>query len=908
MNELTPVMKQYTDIKKRYPDALILFRLGDFYEMFGTDAEEAAPILNIALTTRDRKKENPLPMCGVPYHAIDTYLKRLIDAGRKVAVCEQMENPADVKGIVARDVVRVITPGTFEPDEPKENKYILSFVPSGQGHGIAVSDISTGDLFVFESDKPLMDEIFRFKPGEVICPESLKGDIFYSHNQGEHYTTYYDNYWFDHTVSYKTLLEYFKVSTLDGFGLYGMSKSIISAAGGLVKYLIETQKSHLNLKGIRILNTSDHMFLDASAIRNLELFNNLKNGSSKGTLVSVIDHTLTPMGGRLLRDIIARPLINKLEIEQRLDGVTILIGDYELIESIRQSLKNVSDLERLSSSLMRKTISPRDLMAIRNSVEEIAKLKIALEKSWDDTHRSWDDTHKSWDDTHKSWDDTHKSWDDTHKSWDEGLDPFQKAHNNSSGVLIHMIRGQLSDFRDLAEIITNTISDPPPNNIKDGNVIKIGLDPNIDELKHLSTSGKKYLLELEERERAASGINLKIGYNRVFGYYFEVSKANIPLVPPYFIRKQTLVNGERYITEELKDYEHKILGAEERLKSLEQHTYLELIEKLAAYVPRLRTTSEAVGLLDLLQSMASVAKRNNYVKPEITDDGVINIIEGRHPVIEQLLETERFIPNDAVMDMETEWLLIITGPNMAGKSTFMRQTALIVLMAQIGSYVPAESATIGIVDRIFTRIGASDYLARGQSTFMVEMVETANIVNNATDKSLIILDEVGRGTSTFDGISIAWAVADYIASSIKTKTLFATHYNELTELSLTTEGVVNYNVTVKEWGDEIMFLHKIAKGAADKSYGIHVARLAGLPDKIIDRAREILSGLEKDELADTGKQKFTVTQKRSYKAQLDLFTDMENPVIMALAQLNLKGMKGDEALNVLKELKKNAVQ
>jgi len=867
MNELTPVMKQYTDIKKRYPDALILFRLGDFYEMFGEDACEAAPILNIALTTRDRNKENALPMCGVPYHAIETYLKKLIDAGKKVAVCEQMENPADVKGIVARDVVRVITPGTYEPDNPKENKYILSFAPSGQGHGIAVSDISTGDLFVFETDKPLIDEIYRFKPGEVICPQSLKGDIFYSHIPGDHFTTYYDNFWFDYLESYKTLLDYFKVSTLDGFGLSqgdshkkthgGSDKkthhdSIISAAGGLVKYLIETQKSHLNLKGIRVLNTSDHMFMDASAIRNLELFNNLKNGDSKGALVSVIDHTLTPMGGRLLRDSIARPLIISQEIEARLNGVTILIGDFELIEEIRKSLKSVSDLERLSSALMRKMISPRDLIAIRNSVEQVQLLKAALQ--------------------------------------------------NSPVPIIQKIWGQFSDFRDLSEIITNTITDPAPNNIKEGNVIKTGFDPNIDELKEMSTSGKKYLLQLEERERKSSGINLKIGYNRVFGYYFEVTKANIPMVPPHYIRKQTLVNGERYITEELKDYEHKILGAEERLRTLEQHTYLQLIEKLVDYVPRLRMTAEAVALLDLLQSMASVAKRNNYVKPVITEDGAIKIVEGRHPVIEQIID--RFIPNDAVMDMEKEWLMIITGPNMAGKSTFMRQTALIVLMAQIGSYVPAETASIGIVDRIFTRIGASDYLARGQSTFMVEMIETANIVNNATDKSLIILDEVGRGTSTFDGISIAWAVADYIASVIKTKTLFATHYNELTELSLTTEGVVNYNVTVKEWGDEIMFLHKIERGSADKSYGIHVARLAGLPDKIIDRAREILSGLEKDELADTGKHKFTVTQKRRYKAQLDLFTDMENPVISRLAELNLKGMGGDEAVNVLKELKK----
>jgi DNA mismatch repair protein MutS len=855
-NELTPVMKQYTDIKKRYPDALILFRLGDFYEMFGDDAVEAAPILNIALTTRDRNKTNPLPMCGVPYHAIDAYLKKLVDAGKKVAVCEQMENPADVKGIVARDVVRVVTPGTYEPDDPKENKYILSFVPKGVGHGFAVSDISTGDLFVFESDKPLMDEIYRFKPGEVICPESLKTDIFYSEIPGDHYTTFYDNFYFDYTESYKILLEYFKVSTLDGFGCEGLDGAI-PAAGGLVRYLADTQKAHLTLKGIRVLNTGDHMFLDAAAIRNLELFNNLKDGSSKDTLVSILDQTLTPMGGRLLKESVARPLINREEIQRRLDGVSALISDYELIEHIRQCLKHVSDLERLSSSLMRKNISPRDLIAIRNSVDETANIKSLL--------------------------------------------------LNNHDYMLKTIWGQISDFKDLSEIITNTISDPPPNNLKEGGIIKIGFDPNIDELKMIANSGKKFLIELEAQQRKTTGINnLKIGYNRVFGYYFEVSKSNIPMVPPYFIRKQTLVNGERYITEELKDYEHKILGAEERLKTLEFHTYMELIDKLVDYVPRLRDTAEAIGLLDLLQSLASVAKRNNYVKPMITDDGIINIIEGRHPVIEQLLESERFIPNDTKLDMENERLLIITGPNMAGKSTFMRQTALIVLMGQIGSYVPAESASLGIVDRIFTRIGASDYLARGQSTFMVEMIETANIVNNATDKSLIILDEVGRGTSTFDGISIAWAVADYIAASIKTKTLFATHYNELTELSLTTEGVVNYNVTVKEWGDEIMFMHKIERGSADKSYGIHVARLAGLPDKIIDRAREILSGLEKDELADTGKHKFTVTQKRRYKAQLDLFTDMENPAISAISDINLKGMSGEEALDFIKELKKLA--
>lgn len=862
LNELTPVMKQYMDIKQRYPDAIILFRLGDFYEMFGADAQEASAILNITLTTRDRKKDNPLPMCGVPYHAIDGYLKKLIDAGRKIAVCEQVEDKSTlVKTIVGREVVRVITPGTYEPDDPRENKYILSFVPFNKGHGFAVSDISTGDLFIFESDKTLNDEIYRFKPGEVICPERLKGDIFYSEIQGNHYTTYYDNFFFEYREAYKSLLDYFKVSTLDGFGIGFSGKGLngaISAAGGLLRYLIDTQKTHLSLKGIRILNTSSHMFLDAPAIRNLELFNNLKDGSSKGTLVSILDHTLTAMGGRLLRDNISRPLIDKQEIELRLESVALLISNFELIEGIRQDLQNISDIERLSSSLIKRSISPRDLIAIRNSVEQTAKIKSKLQ--------------------------------------------------NSIYPLIQKIWKNIRDFRDLSEIITNTITDPPPNNIKDGGIIKEGFDPDIDELKGLAGSGKKFLIELEERTKKATGINnLKVGFNKIFGYYFEVSKSSISLVPPHFIRKQTIVNGERYITEELKDYEHKILGAEERMRVLEQGAYMALVEKLIDYVPRLRETSTAIGLLDLIQSFASAAKRNNYIKPLITDDGGINIIEGRHPVIEQLFETERFMPNDTVMDMEKERLLIITGPNMAGKSTYMRQTALIVLMAQIGSYVPALSASMGIVDRIFTRIGASDFLARGQSTFMVEMVETANIVNNATDKSLIILDEVGRGTSTFDGISIAWAVADYIASSIKTKTLFATHYNELTELSLTGEGIVNYNVTVKEWGDEIMFLHKIERGAADKSYGIHVARLAGLPDKIIDRAREILASLEKDELADTGKFKFTVTQRRRYQAQLDLFSNIPNPAITALTQLDLKGMSADEALKVLKELKKLAI-
>ncbi len=849
-------MRQYHDIKDEYSDSILFFRLGDFYEMFGDDAKIASRILQITLTTRDKNSKDPIPMCGIPYFSSETYIKKLIDAGYKVAVCEQVEDPKEAKGIVKREVVRVITRGTYEPDNPKENSYIFSFFPDAGIHGIAIADISTGDFIVYESQEALTDEINRFDPKEILCPETLKNDISYREILKNQFTSFYEDYSFDYREAYRRLLEFFKVSTLDGFGCDRMDTAI-SAAGALISYLKDTQKSALSFKKIRVLNVTSYMFLDAVTKKNLELLANLRDATINESLLWVLDETLTPMGGRFLRDALLKPLIDIHELKKRYDTVETLFHDFESREELRNHLKKIQDLERLTFRLVKGNIDARDLIAMKASVTDMVDIKGLLNNAHDD-------------------------------------------------YMTEIVRN-IAEFTALIELIENSIVESPPHTIKEGGIIKPGLHPEIDEVREFSTKGKNLLSELEIKERKKTGINsLKIGYNRVFGYYIEVTKANLHMVPDHYTRKQTLVNAERFITEELKDYETKILGAEERLKTLEYHVFKEIVEKLMVYVDELMKTALSIATLDFLQSLSTVAKKYNYVKPDIHHDGEINIIGGRHPVLERISSIERFIPNDTYMDTEDNKLLILTGPNMAGKSTYMRQTALLILMAQIGSFVPADSAHIGIADRIFTRIGASDYLARGQSTFMVEMIETANILHNATDKSLILLDEVGRGTSTFDGISIAWALAEYIAHKLKARTLFATHYNELTELSLSINGVKNYNVSVKEWGDEIIFLRKITKGSADKSYGIQVARLAGIPETIIDRAHEVLTNLEKEELSDTGEPKFAGRKKKRLTEQLDLFAGMTNPAMAKLSHLDIDRLEPQEALRALRELKNMA--
>jgi DNA mismatch repair protein MutS len=858
--ELTPVMQQYMDVKEAHPDAIVLFRMGDFYEMFGEDAKTASRILQIALTTRDKNKKTPMPMCGVPYHSVAPYIKKLVDAGYKVAVCEQVEDASEAKGIVRREVVKVITRGTFEPEDPRENIFILAFKPEGGAHGIALADVSTGQFMLFESRENLADELARFSVKEVLCPASVKNDIHYSIILSGYFVSYFDDYRFDHSEAYRELIEHFKVATLEGFGCDGM-RAAVSAAGALLSYLKDTQKAELSVGRLNVLNVSAFMFLDASAVKNLEL---IKSDFGGRTLVNVLDHTLTPMGGRFLREALLKPLIEKPAIDERIAAVAALHEDYELRGRLRVLLKRVQDIERLTVRLVKGNAGARDLSALKNSLSGVPEFMDALLKS---------------------------------------ADPFLMSRAD-----------MMRDFSPLVKLIDDAVSDSPPPGVKDGGIIKDGYNAQIDELRTLSLHSKEYLTGLEARERAATGIALKVGFNRVFGYYIEVTNPNIHLVPPHYTRKQTLVNAERFITGELKELEDKILGAEEKLKNLEYHIFKEICDKSSAYADDLFETSRGVAQADFAQGLAEAAKRGNYCRPTISETGAIRILGGRHPVLETISSFgavyssahDRFIPNDLIMDTDENRMMVITGPNMAGKSTYMRQAALLVLMAQTGSFVPAASAEIGIADRIFTRIGAADYLTKGQSTFMVEMIETANIVNNATRRSLIILDEVGRGTSTFDGISIAWAVAEFIANYIGARTLFATHYNELTDLPITTAGVRNYNVMVKEWGDEIIFMRKIERGAADKSYGIQVARLAGLPDVIIKRAREVLETLEQDELADTGLPKFAAKKRFKPKEQMGLFDARKGPVVERILGLDVAGMTPEEAMKELRELRELA--
>jgi len=854
MAELTPLMKQYFSIKNKYKDAIVFFRLGDFYEMFGEDAEKASKILQIALTSRDKTKDEPIPMCGIPYFASETYISKLINAGYKVAICEQLEDAKDSKGIVERDIVRIITPGTHSPENPRENIYIASIMPDKNKHGIAIADISTGEFIIYETDKDIKDELYRFNPKELVIPSSISKNIYYSELLNEFFISPFDDWYFEFSESYKILLKYLKVASLEGFGCEGMN-SAISAAGALINYLNETQKGSFILKKIKTLSQESYMFLDASAQKNLELINNLRNGSNEETLLWVLDETLTPMGSRFLKSSLLKPLIDINEIKNRQDAVHYLYEDFLLLEELRNNLRKIQDIERLTIKINSKTANARDLVALKNSLIILPKIKNLL----------------------------------------------LKADNN----YIRELSNDIYNFDKIIKLIDNGIMNNPPLNVKEGGIIKDGFDPEIDDLRNISKKGKEIISNIESKEREKTGISsLKVGYNKLYGYYIEVTKPNLHMVPEYYIRKQTLIGSERFITQELKEYETKVISSEERLKTLEYQLFINILNQLSEETNKLFQTSHSIAVLDFLSSLAIVAKRHNYVKPTIDNNGIIDIIEGRHPVLERTLTESKFIPNNAYMDMEDNRLLIITGPNMAGKSTYMRQIALIIIMAQIGSFVPATSAKLGIVDRIFTRIGASDYLTKNQSTFMVEMIEVANIVNNASENSIIILDEVGRGTSTFDGISIAWAVAEYILKKIKAKTLFATHYNELTELGIIHKGVKNYNISVKEWGDEIIFLRKIEKGAADKSYGIQVARLAGIPDEILNRAKEVLANLEKEELDEIGRPKFINDKYNKEITQLDLFSSINDSIISEIKQLDIENLSPEDALNKLKELKR----
>lgn len=875
MAELTPMMKQYMETKSQYQDCILFYRLGDFYEMFFDDALTASRELEITLTGKNCGQEERAPMCGVPYHAVESYLNKLVSKGYKVAICEQVEDPKTAKGIVKREVVRIVTPGTnldTQALDESKNNYIMCIVYIADRYGVSVADITTGDYFVteLEDSAKLMDEIYRFSPSEIICNEAfyMSGMDLDGMKDRLGITIYsLDSWYFDDAVCRQKLLDHFKVSSFAGLGLADYDCGVISA-GALLQYLLETQKNDLsNLTHITPYTSGKYMMLDSSTRRNLELCETLREKQKRGSLLWVLDKTKTAMGARTLRKYVEQPLIDKKEIEKRLDAVQELKDQAISREELREYLSPVYDLERLIMKITYGSANPRDLTAFRTSLEMLPPIRYILQDMQCELL----------------------------KSITEDLDPLE----------------------DLCTLITNAIREEPPIAMKEGNIIRDGYNEEVDKLRRAKSDGKDWLAKLENDEREKTGIkNLRIKYNKVFGYYLEVTNSYKDLVPEYYTRKQTLANAERYITPELKELEDMILGAEDKLYALEYELYTEVRETIAAEVERIQQTAKAVAALDVFASLALVAERNNYVRPKINEKGVIDIKEGRHPVVERMIPNDMFIANDTYLDDKKHRISIITGPNMAGKSTYMRQTALIALMAQVGSFVPAKSANIGISDRIFTRVGASDDLASGQSTFMVEMTEVANILRNATSKSLLILDEIGRGTSTFDGLSIAWAVVEYISDSrlLGAKTLFATHYHELTELEGKIENVNNYCIAVKEKGDDIVFLRKIVKGGADKSYGIQVAKLAGVPDLVINRAKEIVEELSEEDIT-TRVSEIATKDKVSKKkpkvkkydevdiAQMSLFdTVKDDDVLEELKNLDVGNMTPIDALNTIYRL------
>ena len=875
MAELTPMMKQYMETKAQYQDCILFYRLGDFYEMFFDDALTASRELEITLTGKNCGQEERAPMCGVPYHAVESYLNKLVSKGYKVAICEQVEDPKTAKGIVKRDVVRIVTPGTnldTQALDETRNNYIMCIVYIADRYGVSVSDITTGDYFVTEipDSAKLMDEIYRFSPSEIICNEAfyMSGMDLDGMKDRLGITIYsLDSWYFDDDVCRQKLLEHFQVTSFAGLGLADYDCGIISA-GALLQYLLETQKNSLsNLTHITPYAAGKYMMLDSSTRRNLELCETLREKQKRGSLLWVLDKTKTAMGARTLRKYVEQPLIDKNEIEKRLDAVAELKDSAISREEIREYLSPVYDLERLITRIAYGTANPRDLTAFRSSLEMLPHIRYILEEM--------------------------------------------------GSELLKNIRGDMDPLEDLCSLVKDAIREEPPIAMKEGNIIRDGYNEEVDKLRRAKSDGKEWLAKLENDEREKTGIkNLRIKYNKVFGYYLEVTNSYKDMVPDYYTRKQTLSNAERYITPELKELEDMILGAEDKLYALEYEIYSQVRDTIAGEIERIQKTAKAVAALDAFASLAVVAERNNYTRPKINEKGIIDIKDGRHPVVERMIPNDMFIANDTYLDDKKHRISIITGPNMAGKSTYMRQTALIALMAQIGSFVPAKSANIGLSDRIFTRVGASDDLASGQSTFMVEMTEVANILRNATSKSLLILDEIGRGTSTFDGLSIAWAVVEYISDSrlLGAKTLFATHYHELTELEGKISNVNNYCIAVKEKGDDIVFLRKIVKGGADKSYGIQVAKLAGVPDLVIERAKEIVEELSDEDV--TAKVSEIAVRERSEKkrpkvkkydevdiAQMSLFdTVKDDDVLEELKNLDVGNMTPIDALNTIYRL------
>jgi len=863
----TPLMRQYREIKASHPGSILFFRMGDFYEMFGDDALTASKALEITLTSRNKNQEEKIPLCGVPYHAAETYIARLIKKGFNVAICEQVEDPRTAKGIVKREVVRVITPGTLLEDNllsASENNFLMAIAPVRRKVGIAFLDISTGEFYVSElpddgSDR-LMDELSRVDPKEILMPKGVvtKGPASEVSARFKERVNLLDDWGFDPENGRQRLLDHFGVASLDGFGVEGMDAGL-AAAGAALGYLNETQGSALvNITRVRAYNTASHMVVDETARRNLEVIES--PSGREGTLINCLDDTVTAMGARRLKAWLVRPLLDITEIRARHEAVEELADNLTMRRRLRENLRGIQDIERLMGRVSSGVAGPRDISALKASIAALPVVRDTVQVTTTSRLRE--------------------------------------------------LCGRISVHKELRELIDCAVVDEPPANLKDGGVIKAGFNLELDELRGYCTEGKGLIARIEAEERANTGISsLKVRFNKVFGYYIEITKSNIDQVPDYFIRKQTLVNAERYVTPELKEYEEKVLGAEEKILELEATLFAELRSEAARFAGEVQQTADALAEIDTLASFAEAASARGYVRPVMDEGGSIEINDGRHPVVELLTGRERYIPNDTRLDPDDGRLHIITGPNMAGKSTYMRQVALIVLMAQCGSFVPASSAKMGLVDRIFTRVGASDNIARGQSTFMVEMNETANILNNATARSLIILDEIGRGTSTFDGLSIAWAVAEHIHDKEKVgaKTLFATHYHELTELAALYPGIRNMNVSVKEWKDEVVFLRKIVEGGADKSYGIQVARLAGLPRELLERAKEILAGLENSEFDEAGRPTIARTKGSSGDDQMDLFSaKRDGELTEELSALDMDNMTPMEAFRVLSELKDRA--
>ena len=864
MAEFSPLMQQYFSIKNQYKDAILFFRVGDFYEMFFDDAKLASQELEITLTGKECGQEERAPMCGIPFHAVDTYVAKLIEKGYKVAICEQLEDPRTTKGMVKRDVIRIVTPGTIIESnmlDDKKNNYIMSVYKKGIYFGIAICDISTGDFYstrIAENNNfaVLLDELAKFGPAEIVVNSFLYNSIEEINEIRKRFNLYINNF-DDGNFKFDTenLLQNYKLENenteIKDLKNYELETIAINA---LLVYLKQTQKIKLDhINRIRFYNLQKYMTLDITARRNLELLERQHDKGKKGTLLWVLDKTSTSMGGRKIRKWIGEPLLDVNQINKRLNAVRELKENSILRGELQQTLKKVYDIERLVGKISYGNSNGRDLNALKNSLKQIPNIKNLIK--------------------------------------------------DSNSELIKFLELSLDECSDLAKLIEDAIVEDPPITLKEGGIIKLGYNQEIDEYKKASTEGKKWLLELEQREKEATGIkNLRIGFNRVFGYYIEITKSNLSLVPETYIRKQRLTNGERYITEELNELESKILGAEEKLIDLEYQIFTEVRTHLAKNIQRLQKSADIISTLDVLSALSTVAEDMNYVCPIVDNGGEIDIKEGRHPVIEKMIDTGSFVANDTYLNKDTDRFSIITGPNMAGKSTYMRQVALITLMAQIGSFVPASYAKIGIVDKIFTRVGASDDLSMGQSTFMVEMMEVANILKEATSNSLIILDEIGRGTSTYDGLSIAWAVVEHITDKTKcgAKTLFATHYHELTELETKLEGVKNYSIAVKEKGEDVIFLRKIIPGGTDESYGIHVAKLAGVPQAVVKRSNEILRSLERKSML-TGQKK--IENKRQPEGQLDFFNYKLAEIAHEIDKMNLNEMTPIDALNTLIKIK-----